>query len=311
MTHPTPNELVLVSIVVLTYNSGAMLQETLDSLTQQSYPSLEVIICDDGSADDTQTLVSAWIARHEHLFRRVVFLQSNINEGICRNLAKGYAAARGIWMKPIAGDDILMPGAISKYVAAADGSTHAAIFSKVVTFSNKRSRSADEKYLLPRLTEALFIREPPHILLKKLLISNFLPAPGAILRRATYEAVGGVDLSFKHLDDWPLWINVLKRGATIGMIDDTLVSYRIDSSLTTQRKMATEINRDYLLDLIHFYEKYQKKHLSALHRLDRSIWIFRWRLAVHPLKYSLLLYKLTRVLHIVSPLIWLNFYRSK
>ena len=311
MTLPAPNKPVLVSIVVLTYNSRATLQETLDSLTQQNYPSLEVIVCDDGSVDDTPTLVSAWIARHGHLFQRVVFLQSNINEGICRNLAKGYAAARGVWMKPIAGDDILIPEAIPKYVAAANGSTHAAIFSKVATFSNRRARSTDDKYLLPQLTDALFIREPPDILLEKLVVSNFLPAPAAMLRREAYEAVGGVDLSFKHLDDWPLWINMLKSGATMGMIDDTLVWYRIDSSLTTERLMATEINRDYLLDLIHFYEKYQKKHLPALHRLDRSIWIFRWRLAAHRLKYPILLYKLTRVLHLFSPLIWLNFYRSK
>jgi glycosyltransferase involved in cell wall biosynthesis len=291
----------LLSVLILTYNSASTLAETLESLLQQDYPALEVIACDDGSRDGTAELLQAWAERHRLRFARILVLTSAANQGICRNLARGYAEARGEWCKPIAGDDALEPNALSVFMRNARGSRHAALFARMSPFSANVAAGLPP---LPSNGDFTSIGAAPEALLARIVLRNFLPAPGALVRRQAYRDVGGIDLSFRHLDDWPLWIRLLERGATFGTIDEALVRYRVENGLTTERCLATRMNRDLLADLVRFYERYQQRRLTPLLRLDRAIHVVRWRLALHALRDFPALYQVTRLLHALSPLAW-------
>lgn len=293
---------MLISVIVFTFNSSDTVLDTLNSLTRQFYSEMEVLVCDDGSTDSTQVLVRNWLDSHAHLFERAILLPSQKNEGICKNVKKGFSAARGEWIKPIAGDDLLEPEAIRKFAEAAELTDKDVLISLLRTFGgNTRDVS-----IMPTAGDIKLILAPPDLLRDGLINRNPIPAPCVLIRRSSYEAVGGVDISFKHLDDWPLWIRFVDLDMSFGILQEVLVLYRLSDSSVSSSRLATGINKDFINDLIIFFYKYQRSSLSPLHRWDRSIDIFRWRLAGGYLRRWPVLYKLTRVLYVLSPFAWLR-----
>lgn len=293
--------LPLVSIVVLTFNSAVTVRETLNSLLNQNYPELEIIICDDGSRDSTVKIVEEWCKQHRAAFNRVEVIVSTKNRGICRNLNAGYTSAVGEWIKPIAGDDIILPGAIRRYVDFAQVGSAAVIFSPVQTFSEAYPLGAGGGAVLPSAENIALISGESVSLLKTLRVRNMILAPGVFFRRADYVEVGGLDLRFVHLDDWPMWINFLVHGKTFAWLPEILVGYRLGDTISVS-KNSTAINRDFLQDHVTFYENYQIGYINIWHRWDRILEVFRFKLAKDALRGYPRFYKLTGVLRFLSPL---------
>lgn len=296
----------LISVVVLTYNSADTVQETLDSLTRQEFASMEVVVCDDGSTDTTQEIVQAWLYKHGHLFKRAVMLASTVNEGICKNIKKGYAAAFGEWLKPIAGDDFLAPQAVRSFAAAAVCAKHDAIISLMSSFGD----GTENFDCLPNSRDISLITGPSDDLRIELLSKNLIPAPGVLLRRSAYEMVGGIDLSFKHLDDWPLWMRFVEKNMSFKILHEVLVYYRVSPKSISSSRLAININKDYLQDLITFYRKYQRQYMSCIQRWDLIIELFRWRMAMGALRSYPRLYKTTILLKALSPIQWIKLIRN-
>ena len=229
----------LVSIVVLCYNSSETVVETLDSLLVQEYPAIEIIISDDGSSDNTAAVVELWKEKHQEFFHRVVFLPSAGNQGICANVSKGYAEAAGEWIKPIAGDDFILPGAIARYMEVAISGDYAVIVSQMIPFHDAEKFDMAVDKILPFSDNVEVIKGTPGNLLNTLRIKNIIPAPAILLRRSDYEAVGGIDRAFFHLDDWPLWLNLLEAGKTFGWLPQPLIAYRISLNAVSAAGSAT------------------------------------------------------------------------
>lgn len=293
----------LFSVVVVTFNSAETVVQTLDSIAAQDHRPLELLVCDDASRDETCAVVQRWLHAHAGRFARAELLASASNQGLCRNLARGYRAARGSWLKAIAGDDLLLPGAIAAYADAARGSPHAAIVARVRTFrDHDGARAWGED--LPPASDLSALALPPAELLRRLAVRNLVPAPGVCLRRSTFERLGGFDPEFTHLDDWPLWMKLTQAGLSFGTLPRALVGYRVGEGSISANRSARAVNRQYLLDLVSFYRRYQRRLLPPLLRLDRAIEVLRWRLAAGPLRTRPALYAVTRLLFGLSPRRW-------
>jgi len=106
----------LVSVIVVAYNSSDFIIDTLQSAYDQTYRNIELIVTDDCSRDNTVDLVKNWAESHKDRFVRFELVPGIGNKGIPANCNKGLKAARGEWIKFIAGDDILMKDCISDHV---------------------------------------------------------------------------------------------------------------------------------------------------------------------------------------------------
>jgi glycosyltransferase involved in cell wall biosynthesis len=104
----------LVSVVIPAFNAERWLPETLASALAQTYPSLEIILVDDGSEDRTAEIARAVAARDPRL---TVLRQENRGVAAARNL--GIAHAKGRFVAPLDHDDLWHPARIEKLVAAA------------------------------------------------------------------------------------------------------------------------------------------------------------------------------------------------
>jgi len=84
-------ELPLVSIVLATYNGEEFLTEQLDSLLQQTYPNIEIIAMDDGSKDNTVSILKSYASRHPN----VKVFENKVNLGFVKNFDMGCNLSKG------------------------------------------------------------------------------------------------------------------------------------------------------------------------------------------------------------------------
>lgn len=98
----------LVTIIVITYKSADYVIDTLESISQQTYKNIELIISDDRSPDNTLEICESWIEKHKNRFSNTIVTKTDRNGGICYNYNNGLKMATGKWIKYIAGDDELI-----------------------------------------------------------------------------------------------------------------------------------------------------------------------------------------------------------
>ena len=103
----------MVSILITTYDSGAVLEACLEAIFQQDYPAIEVIIVDNASSDGTREVLK----RNENRVR-VIYNDGNVGFAAAQN--QGIAQARGEWLLSLNPDVILERDCISKMVAAGE-----------------------------------------------------------------------------------------------------------------------------------------------------------------------------------------------
>lgn len=257
------------SIIVLSYNSGATIRDTLDSISRQLFVDYEVLICDDGSSDGSCLISREWMAENPQIKAIPIF--SETNQGVVRNVNKGYKAARGKWVKPIAADDLLDQECLLKFSRLHDQSCDV-IFSKCLIFGRGEGSVLEWPHRLPLMGA--------NELYNAILRGNTLPAPGSFLKREFLIKIGFADESYKMLDDWPMWVASLKGGAKFGFLDCLLVKYRVsnDSVSAKGKKFIPKLLRD---DLVIFFRAerllLRKPFLAIFSALELFCWIINER----------------------------------
>ena len=222
----------LVSIVVITYHSSKFIEETLNSIYNQTYPNIELIITDDCSKDNTIEICKNWLEKHPDRFIHSTIITSETNQGIPANCNKGYDIAQGEWIKAIAGDDCLYPHAIEKYMEAAKEHDFSICFSSMDVYKNTFQQ---ENIIIPHWSPIPNIRynlTTAEEQFKLLTITNQIFAPAVIMKKELYHEVGKYDEEIKLCEDWPMWLKITRKGYRFHYIDEPLVMYRkyIDST---------------------------------------------------------------------------------
>lgn len=240
----------LVSIVVVTYNSSLFVVETLESTLKQTWREIELIITDDCSNDDTVKICREWLKNNKKRFVHSVIITSKCNTGVSANANRGLYAAKGYWINFLAGDDTLKPRCIEDNMLwLASHPEVKVLFSYLEVYQNSfepqnligkspgdpynpksimaRNRSAESQY-------------------KMLLVSDRIHyTPSAYLNRDTLISVGGFDERFKLLEDYPLWLNLTKKGHKLSFMDSVTVNYRQHSNAINNTGFSYLINPNY------------------------------------------------------------------
>ncbi|MDR0891934.1 MAG: glycosyltransferase [Mediterranea sp.] len=105
----------LISVVIAAYNVQKYLADCLDSVLEQSYARLEIIVVNDASTDGTLALIE----RYCDMDTRVSLCDKPVNEGLPLARKSGMERASGMYIQYLDGDDTLLPGAIERLVSRA------------------------------------------------------------------------------------------------------------------------------------------------------------------------------------------------
>jgi Glycosyltransferases involved in cell wall biogenesis len=101
---------ILVSVIASVYNCEESLERSINSIINQTYHNLEIILCDDCSTDNTYALLQK-IKRND---TRIILIKNDINLGLAASLNKCLLLASGLYIARMDGDDVSHPDRIEK-----------------------------------------------------------------------------------------------------------------------------------------------------------------------------------------------------
>jgi len=223
--------MVEVSVVMGVFNGSATLAETLGSVLSQEGCSLEFIVVDDGSTDDTGRILSDWAARDTRLR---VFSQPNA--GLTRALIRGCDEARGEFIARQDAGDLSLPGRLSRQVQALRADTQSA------------AATCHTEFVGP-LDEPLYVSRVGEQELNDSLRRGTSPLRGpshhgsVTMRRTAYVAAGGYRPQFHFAQDLDLWTRLSEHGHFV-VVDEALYRARLapgaisGTHTTEQRRLA-------------------------------------------------------------------------
>ncbi len=224
-------DLPVVTVAVVTYNSAAYIEETLESVWAQSYPNIELIISDDASTDNTVDICKQWLQKHRLRFLNTALLLAEKNRGVSANRNRAEQYAQGRYVKPLAGDDLLMPDAIARYVdyMQQHPKVHY-LFGKIEPFGDATESIRALNDALPQYYTFfdLSAREQYKQLMRN---ACYVPEPSFFFDRKVNERRDiHYDERIPMLDDWPKWIRITRTGEKLHLLTHVTARYRIRSS---------------------------------------------------------------------------------
>ena len=258
---------LVVTIVVVTYNSSQYVLETLESIKAQTYPHLALVISDDCSTDKTVKLCKEWVKENKQRFVSTKVLESPVNTGVSANGNRAEAACETKWVKGIAGDDILLPNCIQDnmdYVAEHPDTVY--LFSKINVFGpNKR-----QNHLFENIFDYSFFQLTPEQQYERLIFKgNCIPASTCFSNREKTKELGVKnDERIPMLNDHPKWLNALKKGIFFHFMVKVTVLYRVHgASLSTSRVQSPKYYKSCRL----FYYYYLRDEYIRRYGLEKVV----------------------------------------
>jgi glycosyltransferase involved in cell wall biosynthesis len=256
----------LVSIIVITYNSSKYVLDTLESAKKQTYKNIELIVTDDGSTDETIKICKEWLKDNKQNFLRTELLEVENNTGIPANCNRGVNAAKGEWIKIIAGDDILHERCVESNIEflRQKGFPEIMVVSNMIQFIHG-DNFREGKLIVPKLL-FLFQEEVDARVQNKYAIKYYLGnTPTLFIPRSILIKVP-FDESIPYQEDRPFAVNATKEGYTFRYNNDTTAYYRISENSVFTSKSKRVIFNDfykkrrvfvlkYIYPNIPFYEK--------------------------------------------------------
>ncbi|HEX8110616.1 MAG TPA: glycosyltransferase family 2 protein, partial [Kofleriaceae bacterium] len=195
-----------VSVVIPAFQSR-WLDQALDSVRAQTFPSYEIVVVDDGSPVPLQP------AKRDDV---VVVRQTNTGPGGARN--RGVAVARGELIAFLDSDDRWRPQMLERQVAWMDANPTAVLVFTGVHLDGRNPR--DESYA--HLLDPRSGRLPYGVLFEE----NMIPTSCAMIRRQAYLRTPGMSLHRRLGEDYALWLRIALLGE-VGFIDEVLLDRRV------------------------------------------------------------------------------------
>lgn len=209
----------LVSVIIAVFNGEDTIGKTIDSVLNQTYKNIEVIIVDDASTDRSREIISSY---HDDRIRTILLEKNN---NVCNAGNIGFQNAKGKYAALIGHDDLWEKEKLHRQVAfLEEHSSYSACFTWINVIDEYDNITNQENFLLyfklcpDNLSQSQWIN-------KMMENANYMCAPSACIRREILEEVGYYRYGLLQLQDYDLWLRLLAEGP-VYFLQDRLTKYR-------------------------------------------------------------------------------------
>lgn len=204
----TDGTLPKVSVIIPVFNGENYLREAIESVLSQTYPRHEVIVVDDGSTDETWTLIESFGSKVWGIRKR--------NGGVASALNCGIQQASGDYIAWLSHDDVFLPNKLERQVELLLQATH---FKACYT----------DYYVVDGAGKILGEVETPwypkHEAIRALFARGYINGSTMVMERSCFETVGLFSETLRYTQDIEMWLRLLEH-FEIGRVSEKLVKWR-------------------------------------------------------------------------------------
>lgn len=223
----------MISILMGIYNCSATLPEAVDSILAQTCADWELILCDDGSTDDTFAVAQGYQAQYPG---KIKLLQNERNMGLNHTLNRCLAAAEGEFIARMDGDDISLPHRLETELKfLQENPAYAIVSCSMIYFDESGDWS----------TGGIMTEKPEPAQLVHGTIHCHAPC---MVRREAMVKVGGYseEKRLLRVEDWHLWLKMYAAGYRGYNLAEPLYKMRDDRAAYSRRKFRYRLNESYV-----------------------------------------------------------------
>lgn len=255
-----------ISIITPSFNQGRFIGETLQSLVDQEYPNLQVIIQDGGSTDGAVAIAESFVKKHPNIFQLHVEKDSGQSDALNR----GFARADGEILGFLNSDDTLYPGTLTSVAREINPSRNRLIVMGRSLFTGEGSPYVGVEHPSVYLShfEQLAIWKRGY---------NTIPQPSVFWHRRVWEKCGGFNTTEHHALDYDLFCR-FSQHFRFHKVDELWSTYRMHAVSKSAQRTEQEV-----LDLsIKVSRRYWRGWWSPLRwRCELSYWLHNRHLHEH------------------------------
>lgn len=239
-----------VSIVIPSYNNASYIAKTVESVINQDYRNIELIIIDDGSSDNSVTIIESLRERCQSRFPRFEFRYRN-NRGLSATLNEALSWMSGRFVAVLDSDDMMFPNKTRVLVShLADANDLVGVFggAKIV---DSEDRIIDDKVFPDRTYSFRDI----------LFRDKHLTSSAGLWRLDAVRQVGGY-VNGMYIEDWYMWLRLTEQGKMLKRISLPLILYRQHANNMSGNALKMLESRKEILDIF-------KDHAGHERRISR------------------------------------------
>lgn len=223
----------IVSIIMGIYNCSATLAEAIDSILAQTFEDWNLIMCDDGSTDNTYQTAKKYADRYP---KKIILIRNEKNMGLNHTLNRCLEISDGKYIARMDGDDISLPARLEKEVAFLDSHPEYAIVSTSMIFFDETG-ILGQNVPIEKPTKHDFIKKSP----------VHCHAPSMIRREALVDIDGYTeDRRMLRFEDVNLWYKLYAKGYIGYNLNEPLYKMRDDRYAVKRRNLKSRLNGAYV-----------------------------------------------------------------
>ena len=261
----------LVSILVLCYKNFNLLFKMLDSIFRQDYPRIQLIVSDDGSDDFDVDQVTQYINSHKrHNIEQVMVLKNKENMGTVRHIDKALKSATGEYIVFTAADDRFTDSdTISCYI-----DNFLSNPDKIWLISRCKVTSGDYKkliYITPTSADEPYLESgQSQVLFSRCARRGIAISCCMAFRKDAFEIVGGIDLSYRFLEDYPIILKLLRNGHMPIYIRKISAIHSAGGISNSNQRYGIERRKAFYDDKYQLYKKEVEPYMDLLTPGDKK-----------------------------------------
>jgi len=244
----------LVSVIIPTYNRAAYLQKALQSVKEQTYHTLEIIVIDDGSTDDTRKMLENYQGPLHYFYQE--------NRGISAARNAGIKKAHGEYIAFLDSDDYWLPEKTAQQLA---------LFSRHPEYGLVASQCASI-----RIDGSYREKNRPGKsgwVLKDLFKANFIRTSAAMVKKECLKNIGLFDEALKECEEYDFWLRIAAR-YPVGFINKPLAVYVDNQQGVSTDSLTGRLYRLQVLEKKYLQEKipaqlYTRRIADTCHYIGR------------------------------------------
>ena len=228
----------LISVVIPAYNVEKYVAEAIESVIRQTFTNFEFIIIDDGSTDETASIIKTYTDS------RIIFIRNEKNMGLIWSLNHAIELSNGKYIARMDADDISRPERFQKQYEFMEYHSDVSVLGTGFLYMH-----TGVEYCQPSGNEQIRI---------KLMSKSSLAHPTVMIRKSDLDYYKlSYDVNYLYAEDYRLWVEFALNNLKLANLPDILLEYRVHNTQISTEKaeeqsaMSTKIRKEYINTLYH------------------------------------------------------------